>query len=559
MSFTSPSRRALGLLAASTIAMSTAVLGVTGVASAVAPSGAPAPFSFSSDDEGSATVPPGYCAIAVSVIGAQGGDGADTFGWHGGALETVIPVTAHEVLDLYPGTSGGDFDGTAAGGINADPDDDGSLDGEDGDTYYDVDADTDYYSGGGGAASTIVVDGAIIALAFGGDGGDAEAVGQGYGGGGGSNYADTDVAYDVSADSGGGSGYIEGSGVLCDAPLAPVDLTVEGGANALDIAFDRELAEDESGDADAWEVSLDGGDTWKPLTVKANYPRDFTATVANIPAGTYQVQVRGTNEAGNGIATASVSTTVYNPIGAPTITSVTTGVSQITVTWSAPTSAGTYALAGYQVGYSFGEGGSDGCTTTVDVRTCTFFLPAGPHYQPVVFAVDAENHNGVPAVGDPVAVSGPAVPSSVPTKVDGTITGPAGPITSLTAGQKLTLQGTGFAANSTVQLTIFSTATSLGTATTDGNGAFSVEVTLPAGLANGSHTLVASGVAPDGSARNLVTAVTVSGGTAAVTTAVTPAALATTGFDTAVPLVGGALALLAGGGLLVGARRRRTS
>ncbi|SDY39750.1 hypothetical protein SAMN05661080_03352 [Modestobacter sp. DSM 44400] len=73
-----------------------------------------------------------------------------------------------------------------------------------------------------------------------------------------------------------------------------------------------------------------------------------------------------------------------------------------------------------------------------------------------------------------------------------------------------------------------------------------------AALANGTHHLVAAGVDVNGDPRYLVTEVPVSGGTAVVTAA----GLAYTGF-TPLPFIGaGALALLAGAGLLVASRRR---
>ena len=75
-------------------------------------------------------------------------------------------------------------------------------------------------------------------------------------------------------------------------------------------------------------------------------------------------------------------------------------------------------------------------------------------------------------------------------------------------------------------------------------------MTLPQSLEKGVHHLVATGVDVNGNVRNLVVEVTVSGGTAV---------LAVTGFS-ALPYAGaGALALLAGGGLLVVSRRRQAA
>jgi hypothetical protein len=123
----------------------------------------------------------------------------------------------------------------------------------------------------------------------------------------------------------------------------------------------------------------------------------------------------------------------------------------------------------------------------------------------------------------------------------------------LTAGEQITLSGTGYLPNSTVDLYVYSTPTKVGTAVADEAGNFTATVTLPASLANGTHHLVAAGVDPSGNPRYLVVEVTVSGGTAVVTAA---GGLAYTGFS-ALPFVGGGLlTLVAGAGLLVASRRR---
>jgi LPXTG-motif cell wall-anchored protein len=80
----------------------------------------------------------------------------------------------------------------------------------------------------------------------------------------------------------------------------------------------------------------------------------------------------------------------------------------------------------------------------------------------------------------------------------------------------------------------------------DVNGNFTVTVTVPADLAPGQHTLVASGVDTMGNLRFVTLPVTVTG-------------LAYTGADIAVPAIGGLAALTAGGALIFVARRRKVS
>ena len=58
------------------------------------------------------------------------------------------------------------------------------------------------------------------------------------------------------------------------------------------------------------------------------------------------------------------------------------------------------------------------------------------------------------------------------------------------------MKGTGFAPESTVTLTLHSEPVEVGTATTDENGDFTAEVTVPADTEAGDHTVVAESGAP---------------------------------------------------------------
>ncbi len=89
---------------------------------------------------------------------------------------------------------------------------------------------------------------------------------------------------------------------------------------------------------------------------------------------------------------------------------------------------------------------------------------------------------------------------------------PSGPLdlsaTTPSAGSPVHLEGSGYAPNSAVTITIESTPKTLVTTTTDATGSFSVTVTIPGGY-SGAHTLVATGVAPDGSVRTLASPIEV--------------------------------------------------
>lgn len=125
---------------------------------------------------------------------------------------------------------------------------------------------------------------------------------------------------------------------------------------------------------------------------------------------------------------------------------------------------------------------------------------------------------------------------------------------SVQPGDTINLNGSGFAANSTVTLTLHSTPMSLGTVHTDGTGAFTDSVTIPSSLTGTSHTIVASSPSVTCSmglsATKGVDAVSTSKPTSGTD------ALATTGFAAMTASVI-AVALLAGGALLLVLGRRR--
>ncbi|MCW2581653.1 MAG: hypothetical protein JWQ53_443 [Klenkia sp.] len=554
MRFTSPSRRALGLLAASTIGMSTAVLGVTGVASA-----APVPTlipgqTLTSAEVSGFTVAAGVCAIDWSVYGAPGGRGSATAGAPGGVVTATVDTAAGETFQLYAGGTGGDATPTAGGtGGSGHPDGDVDFSGEVGGESVDGGV---YSGGGGGGSLAVSAEAGPVVGAFGGDGGDFADTGLGQGGG--YNFALGQNPVERVSD--GGAGSISATGIACAAPSAPESLQAVGGDGSAAVSFFAPATDFGDATITGYEVQVDGG-AWTPLSTVPNPGTDReegTVALANGPSA-HTVAVRATSAVGPGESASVSDVYAASTTDAPTDVVVTPGVSSIRVTWKAP--ADTTGISGYEA-YAVTEGAQssgEGAMCTVDAQTFTCFLavPAGVRYFVGVSSLNEAgfgSEGSVNPAGLTPVIAAPAIPSAVPTEDDGDIAGPAGPITSVTAGQKLTLQGAGFAPNSTVQLTLFSAPVSLGTVVTDENGSFSVEVTLPANLTNGTHTLVATGINPDGTTRNLVITVTVSGGV--VTDAAT---LANTGFDTAVPLTGGALALLAGAGMLVGARRRSSN
>jgi hypothetical protein len=545
-------------MAATAIGLSTAVLSSTGVASAA---GSPS-LSFSTEDGDvtSGPVPEGICAIDWRVIGGEGGvDGDGDPGLPGGEMQLTTLVETGDVFALSAGAAG-----TAAAG-------EASVVTRDGQTFLSA--------GGGGlaggaTATNVGFDKYIPMYGF---------------------HDSSQPGYTVGTTASGhtGGGLIEGTGRLCTAPPAPY-VTGEGwamGASTL-IPFTPIPGSGHGGTyipfqpGDGWEYSLDKT-TW---TSFAPSPQgedgELTLSVPGLQVGqAYAVSIRATSLVGPGEAT-TVTVTPRRTYLPPVDVEATPGFDSLTVSWKAP--AYVEGVTGWDVG-AFRVGTDDleqeapaaGCTTAADARSCTFPVEAGFDYDVSVAAVSegyyqslpgSAVHSGVvPALVAPAAVPAASAPLTT-TDADKTVG----------VGEQVTVSGSGYLPGSDVEIVMYSAPQVLTTVVADADGDFTATVTVPAGLASGTHHLVAAGVDEDGTPRYLVVEVVVTGGVAAVTGATaagssltatgeagateiattgTKAAtagggLAYTGFS-ALPFVGGGLlALLAGGGLFLAARRR---
>jgi hypothetical protein len=146
---------------------------------------------------------------------------------------------------------------------------------------------------------------------------------------------------------------------------------------------------------------------------------------------------------------------------------------------------------------------------------------AGVTYTITVITHSAGGDSAAGGPSNEATPTAPPIPANPPDTTL-TLTTDKGKITTAVPGQEIVFIGTGFAPYSTVVITVYSTPTVLGTAVTDGNGNFSKPITVPPGLVVGAHTIVAQGVAPNGTPRAMKLAVTVarkrsSGGGLAVT------------------------------------------
>jgi hypothetical protein len=151
------------------------------------------------------------------------------------------------------------------------------------------------------------------------------------------------------------------------------------------------------------------------------------------------------------------------------------------------------------------------------------------------------------------AVGAPLLPESPP-PANAPLTLPStGGSTTLTAGGSVTIHGTGFAPHANISIGVYSSPTNLDAITADATGAFTDSVTIPAAF-SGSHTLVAEGDAPDGSARVLASPITVQAASGS-------GSLPFTGLNTALLALSGLGLILAGFALVraaaLGRRRRR--
>jgi LPXTG-motif cell wall-anchored protein len=148
--------------------------------------------------------------------------------------------------------------------------------------------------------------------------------------------------------------------------------------------------------------------------------------------------------------------------------------------------------------------------------------------------------------------------------------------TALCPGDSVTISGEGFAPGSSVVVELAANETTLGSATADGAGAFSLETTIPDTQAAGDYTVTVSGSAADGSDVDERAALEVqdcegggdddSGNDDDGAVSATPPAddssssgnLPVTGSNSTMTLIKIGLALAAiGGALLAWARRRR--
>lgn len=587
MPLTSSPRRALGVFAVSAVGMSTAILGIGGVAHATT-----TPIALTTSTP--ITIPDGVCTVEWVLNGAAGSTVGANAGGAGSNLVLHMGVAPGESLTAAPSTLSGGAAGTGggAGGDGIGLLIDGNLEaaaaggggagtwngGGDAEnqaggynTYTGGGAGTDAAGGAGGSSAGAGTDGTAGAAqaggagggvnsggggggAFGGGGGASDGT-DGTGGGGGSNLVPQGAQYVVNPASGPAAITYEFQNCTADQiPAAPTDLSAQGGDGTLTIDFTPNW--DSGASPDSWQYQIGSG-SWTDFAPDYNDYGQLELALSSLTNGTpYTVHVRALSSDGVPGPAGTVTATPYKAIGAPTNVAYTVSGNVVTITWDAPTAPGTFALAGYEAGLGYNWGQSGGlafmCETDVSVHVCKAPAPPGPNYTFAVNAVDAQGNAGAPS--QMMSVSKIAPPASVPHS-DGAMTVPGGGAGSgatgeVVKGHDVKLHGTGYQPNTLVSIIVYSTPQVLTTVMTDASGSFDVTVTVPAGLPDGHHTLVAAGVDPAGQTRYMTLPITVTAG---------KAELAYTGASVVGPSVAGLLALVVGSGLLIVSRRRRTN
>jgi sugar lactone lactonase YvrE len=332
---------------------------------------------------------------------------------------------------------------------------------------------------------------------------------------------------------------------LLDPPPAPTGLTATAGNASTTVSF---IAPVNVGNSPitGYQYQLDSG-SWVTFA-SAPTGSPLTATISGLTNGTtYALHVRAVNAIGDGDASAAVNVTPAAPQNpapppAPTSAVAAAGVSSVTVTWTAPSPA--TGVTGYTV---LAQPGPATCSTSsVSMTTCLIGATVGTSYSFTVTAHSASGDSPASTASATVTPTAPDIPATVPLTAPTTLTTTQGAITEATAGQQVTVVGTGFAAYSTATIIVYSSPTALANVTTDAQGNFTDPVTVPSDLAAGDHNLVASGVDPTGAQHLIRLAFTIA--------ADTP--LAQTGAPTATLIQLGLLLVTAGGAITATASRR---
>jgi hypothetical protein len=241
------------------------------------------------------------------------------------------------------------------------------------------------------------------------------------------------------------------------------------------------------------------------------------------------------------------------PPVAPTEVVATAQTGTISVTWTASVAGGA-PVTGYT---AIASPGPATCATE-GATTCVLGGQADQPYTITVVAHSASGDSPASAASSSVTVASPEIPSTPPV-TDEKLDTPKGDDSTTAPGATITIKGSGYAPNSTVELVVYSAPVSLGTVVTDNNGEFSIDVVVPPSLPVGDHSIAAVGADPQGNVRAMRLDVTVAPVVPPAPAApVAPPALAVTGRATADLALLSLLLMVIGAGLVRASRTGRS-
>ncbi|WP_432967767.1 fibronectin type III domain-containing protein [Dactylosporangium sp. CA-233914] len=320
---------------------------------------------------------------------------------------------------------------------------------------------------------------------------------------GGAGYTFTVVAKGMNESGDSDPSAASSPAVVAGPPGAPTGVTVTPGDGELTVHWTAPVNPGAGLDGyEVWTVE-DHTKTCGPVAGTADH-----CTISGLINGTaYHVQVRaiGSGNSGDSDWVPASAATPSRAPQAPGSVTATARVEAIWVSWVAgdPGSGVTkfHATVSSGANANSDSGTMKSCEAAATETGCAITgLTVGTEYQVMVQALGTYGRDSAwstAATATPTAA--PALPADVPPSA-GKVDNSSG--TDVAPGEQITLSGTGYQPHSTITVAIYSTPLTLATTTTDGSGAFSIAVTVPAGY-TGTHTLVASGVDNSGQPRYL--------------------------------------------------------
>ncbi len=524
------------------------------------------------------TVPAGVTSITAIIDGAQGG-GSVFNGWAtvsagGNGGETIVDtaVSPGDVLTLVVGAAAEAVNvsgsGNASGGYG------GGGDGRS--TTYGSSA------GGGGGSFLFSNSGTLIAAAGGGGGGGNNGGGGGNGGGSvgsaGANGTSGATGGGAATASANGSGGAAGTGGFGGGGAGTSGSGVTSASGTLATGGQGGTGYEPGGGGGGGYHAGGGGGGLSDAGAGVSGGGGGGGSSYIAPSATSGVSRAGTHSGNGQIAilyTLPEALVGFDSTGGSGVLLQVVVQGTAAIAPSDPTFAG-HAFVGW---FTAASGGSAWVFSTPITGATTLYAHWTINSEAVTFA----SGGGSAVASQTVSYGDPAVKPADPTRVGytfgGWFTAASGgtawdfstPVTagttlyahwtsltpvvtislpSVVQGGTLTVEGTGFGDSEMLDLSIHSTPVHLATVVTNGVGAFTATVTIPASFEPGAHTLTISG----GAFGPVDLAVTV--------TAAPTSPLAFTGVDVVPPLLA-ALALILAGGVLtmlrVLAMRRRAA